>query len=133
MLAEVIRQWDDNKDALRRHIATNKDRYERINYDDLVRDVVDIVLNGGDAPVRYDSNAMTVIDDGDYQGSMIFAIPEDTYQPSPDEYLFTYVYYGSCSGCDTLQAVQGERYDPMLFVDEFMTLALHLIQNMKRL
>jgi hypothetical protein len=53
---------------------------------------------------------MTVIDDGDYQGTQIFIIPTDTYQPSVKDYVMTDTYYGSCSGCDTLQAISGYDY-----------------------
>ena len=49
---------------------------------------------------------MTEIDNGDYQGTMLYLIPFKTYQPAEYEYLMTYVWYGSCSGCDALQAAK---------------------------
>jgi hypothetical protein len=51
------------------------------------------------------------------------------------DYVMTDTYYGSCSGCDTLQAISS--YDDDLPNDEqvrdYMMLALHLVQKIKRL
>lgn len=49
------------------------------------------------------------IDDGDYQGTLIFVIGAGGYQPS--RYWYVKVGYGSCSGCDTLQAIRGYEDD----------------------
>lgn len=74
---------------------------------------------------------MTVIDNGDYQGTQIFLIPLKTYQPSVEDYVYTNTYYGSCSGCDTLEAIN--EYDDDLpredQVSDYMILALHLLQR----
>ena len=74
---------------------------------------------------------MTIIDDGDYQGTQIFIIPLNTYQPNVKDYVYTNTYYGSCSGCDTLQAIS--YYDRELpsetQIKEYMQLALHLLQK----
>lgn len=131
MIQEVVRQWDMNKDNLKRHIVENKEMYRDMDYEGLVKNVIDIILNGGNPPTVYSSEDLTVIDDGDYQGTMLFAIPARRYQPDETDYIFTYVYYGSCSGCDTLQSVQ-EDWDED-FLEGFMTLSLHLIQKMKHL
>ena len=75
---------------------------------------------------------MTVIDNGDYQGTQIFIIPINTYQPGVDEYVYTHTYYGSCSGCDTLQAIQswdGDELPNEEQVKDYMELALHLLQK----
>lgn len=44
-----------------------------------------------------------VINWGDYQGYMVWIIPNKGYQPS--SFFVTKVGYGSCSGCDWLQDV----------------------------
>src|SRR4051812_7766665 len=49
-----------------------------------------------------DPERITRIDHGDYQGTTVWVIAETGYQPST--YYVTKNYYGSCSGCDTLQA-----------------------------
>ena len=74
---------------------------------------------------------MTVLDHGSYQGTQVFILPRDTYQPNVAEYVYTYVEYGSCSVCDTLQGISG--YEDELPCEEqivdYMILALHLLQR----
>ena len=77
-------------------------------------------------------NKIKEIDDGDYQGTLLYLIPEDTYQPDSSEYLMTFVEYGSCSGCDTLQGIQcflGVRSRDKS-IDDLMSLCKDLICNM---
>ena len=78
---------------------------------------------------KWDSENFTTIDDGDYQGSLLFVIPERCYQPNAGNYLMTYVEYGSCTCCDTMLAIL---CDSNTRVDDLMTLALHMIQHMVR-
>jgi len=77
-----------------------------------------------------DFEKISTIDDGDWQGTLLFLIPEYTYQPS--DYYYTKVYYGSCSGCDTLQNIyyNSEEEDK---AKQYVTLALHMIENMKKI
>ena len=72
------------------------------------------------------------IDDGDYQGTLLYLIPEDTYQPNSSEYLMTFVEYGSCSGCDTLQGIQCflDTKSRDKSIDDLMNLCKDLICNM---
>lgn len=76
---------------------------------------------------------MTVIDNGDYQGTQIFIIPSNTYQPSVEDYVYTNTYYGSCSGCDTLQAISNyeEGFPDEEQIKDYMELSLHLLQKCK--
>lgn len=97
------------------------------NYCKIVSLLVEHVINKvSDNCDRYcaDKAGIHVIDDGDYQGSLIFAIPKLTYQPAPYEYIFAYTYYGSCSGCDALEAACGD-------IDELMLIALDIFESMK--
>jgi hypothetical protein len=73
------------------------------------------------------------IDDGEYQGTLLFLIAEDAYQPS--EYYYVMVSYGSCSGCDTLEAIRSYDGNPPNDeqVKDYMALALHIIQKMKKI
>ena len=61
-------------------------------------------------------------------------LSETAGQPSESEYLMTYVGYGSCSGCDTLQAIQDWSIDDRLLepeqVEDFMKLCKDLVTNM---
>lgn len=143
MVKEFVQAWDKNKDALREYIKTHgQDEYG--SYGDLVKILFDVVINPHITTLvhqttygytysykPYDTENIHVIDDGGYQGSLIFLLHEDTYQPSPGEYVYTSVYYGSCSGCDTLLAINdySDGFPDDDQVNDYMTLCLHLLQN----
>ena len=135
MNKEIIEQWELNKNKLRKYFETTEQK-KYSNYKEIVKVLIKIILP------EYDYNHITEIDDGDYQGTKIYLIPKDTYQPDIGEYLITHNYYGSCSGCDTLLSIQN--YDDEIpneaqvdeipneaQVNEYMQLCLHLIQRMR--
>lgn len=111
MLKYCLQKWNENKDKLEASLYKDKKIYE-CDYKYLVKLVVDIILNDGKSDEDYfrdyqwNSDKITEIDNGDYQGTLLFLIPLKTYQPSEYEYLMTYIGYGSCCGCDTLQHIQ---------------------------
>jgi hypothetical protein len=93
-----------------------------------------MILNQGDRYGEPDPTRIHQIDDGDYQGTLLFVIAASGYQPS--DYWYVKVGYGSCSGCDTLQAIDGyggysDEAPSKDQVDDYMTLALHIIQGLK--
>lgn len=133
MIKEIIEKWEANKHKLEEYFrTTNQDEYG--SYQEILKKIFELVINDEDEDWdNFDIDKMVVIDHGDYQGSLIFIIPLDTYQPSPDEYIVTNTYYGSCSGCDTLLSIDdtfGELPTEEQ-VSQYMTLALHLVQRMK--
>lgn len=103
MIKFAIQQWDKNKSKLEKHYRS-LDTFNNLNYMDIVKNLVKFVYS--DCEYKYDSEEVTEIDNGDYQGTVLYMIPEDTYQPDAEEYLLTYTGYGSCSGCDTLLSIQ---------------------------
>ena len=130
MLKYCLRKWDANKGILEKRLKTDIS-LNSCDYENLVKLVVECVLNPGDDGLEWDAENITVVDDGDYQGTQLFLIPLSTYQPSESEYLMTFVDYGSCSGCDTLQAIQ-EWKDSLLTerqVKDFMSLCKDLVTN----
>jgi hypothetical protein len=134
MITELVKQWEENKHKLEEYFRTTKqDEYD--SYETIVKKVFEICLPKATDYSGWNLDKMTVIDDGEYRGTQIFIIPIDTYQPSLEDYVMTDTYYGSCSGCDTLTAIS--QYDDDLPTDEqvkeYMTLALHLVQKLKRL
>ena len=85
-----------------------------------------------------DPERIHVIDDGDYQGTLLFVIGATGYQP--DQYWCVKVNYGSCSGCDTLQSIRDDysNFEERESVTdeqahEYWMLALHLVQGLKEL
>ena len=140
MIKYCIEKWDKNKDLLRSALSNNDllnhvlnknddDPLEYLEYKDLVKLTVMFILNDEN---EWNANGIKEIDDGDYQGTLLYLIPEDTYQPNSSEYLMTFVEYGSCSGCDTLQAIQCflDIKDRDKSIDDLMNLCKDLICNM---
>ena len=135
MIQEIIKRWDKNKYKLEEYFSTTKQE-EFASYETIIQKIFELVINSDEESYeRFNINKMTVIDDGNYQGTQIFIIPKDTYQPNIDDYLITHTYYGSCSGCDVLESIRN--YSSGLpteqQVKEYMILALHLVQKMKRI
>ena len=135
MIQEIIKRWEENKYKLEEYFSTTKQE-KFASYEAIVQKIFELVINSDeDSYERFNINKMTVIDDGYYQGTQIFIIPKDTYQPNIDDYLITHTYYGSCSGCDVIEGIRN--YSSGLpteqQVKEYMILALHLVQKMKRI
>ena len=135
MIQEIIKKWEENKYKLEEYFSTTKQE-KFASYEAIVQQIFELVINSDeDSYERFNVNKMTVIDDGNYQGTQIFIIPKDTYQPNIDDYLITHTYYGSCSGCDVIEGIRN--YSSGLpteqQVKEYMILALHLVQKMKRI
>jgi hypothetical protein len=134
MIKEVVKQWEENKHKLEEYFKTTKQE-EYSSYGNIVKKIFELCITKANEYDNWDIENMTRIDNGDYQGTEIFIIPSTTYQPSIEDYITTHTYYGSCSGCDTLQAISS--YDDDLPTEEqlkeYLTLALHLVQKMKML
>ena len=132
MVKEMISQWEENKHKLEEYFrTTTQDNYSE--YKDIVKKIFELCLLKSDNDYGFNIESMTVTDDGDWQGTQIFIIPKDCYQPEAEDYIVTDTYYGSCSGCDTLQGIN--YYEDSLPSEEqikkYMTLALHLVQKLK--
>lgn len=106
MLKYCLDKWNKNKDLLEKKLR-GMNNWSEIEYVSLVKLVVRCILNEGESYIydQWAENKITVVDNGDYQGTLLFVIPQKCYQPTEYEYLLTYVGYGSCSGCDTLQRI----------------------------
>ena len=63
----------------------------------------------------------------------MFVIAARGYQPS--DYWYVKISYGSCSGCDTLEAIRAYSDDPPTpeQIDDYLTLALHIVQGLKKM
>ena len=135
MIQKYINLWFENKTALEDYfMRTPQSEYDE--YKTILKKIIEIVINPNVGLFgELDIEHITEVDDGDYQGTLIYLIPSKTYQPSITDYIWTSVDYGSCSGCDTLLSISGydEGVPTNAQVKGYMTLALHLIENMKGL
>ncbi len=102
------------------------------DYKEIVANVINILKNGDvyDCP---SSDNIHEIDEGDYQGTLVFVMSEGGYQPS--DYWFVKVGYGSCSGCDTLEAIRdcSDELPTDEQIKDYMALALHIVQKLKKM
>lgn len=100
------------------------------DYEDLGKTVVSVITNEED---NLDSGRIHKIDDGDYQGTLVFIIGAKGYQPN--DYWYVQVFYGSCSGCDTLQSIRDwEDISPTdTQVMDYMSLALNIVQEIRKM
>lgn len=131
MIKYCLKKWNRNKWELEEALK-NDANLNSCDYEYLLKLVVENILNDGSNSDTWDSTKITIIDNGDYQGTILFLIPKKTYQPSEYEYLMTYVGYGSCSGCDTLLSIQS--WDDKKITEqqlkEFMLLCKDMVCNM---
>lgn len=139
MVKQFVYAWDNNKDKLEEFIKTHKQE-EYDSYEALVKLLFDIVINPGCKDFQYpwsqgfDTDDILEIDNGDYQGTLIYILHIKTYLPSVIEYVWTSVEYGSCSVCDTLQHIEsiGNYSDELpdeRQVKDYMELCLDLLQS----
>ena len=136
MISEFVKAWDQDKNKIKDFFEKNHPK----NYSDIVRQVVKMLsesdLTGFGDYEKPDPDRIHEIDDGHYQGTLIYVIGCGGYQP--DKYWYVKVSYGSCSGCDTLENIRDSNFgfdsdtNPSKDqVDQYMVLALHIIQGLR--
>lgn len=129
MITELVTRFDANRKNLHAQFLANRpDSYKAI----LQALIVAIASDDyADDQLDLDVTRITAVDHGDYQGTILFVIAAKGYQPS--RFWTTMVGYGSCSGCDTLQAISDYSSDAVTDsqANGYVTLALHLLQQMK--
>ena len=135
MIKDFVEKWNKNKNKLEEYFSQTK-QSEYFDYKSIVKALFEKVINddGIYESEKFDTDNIFVIDDGDYQGTQIFILSKNVYQPNVKDYVYTNTYYGSCSGCDTLLAIQDcdtEKMPSKNQVEGYMLLALHLLQECK--
>ena len=131
MITEFIDKFQEIKPRLLEQFS----KEEPEDYSDIFKQTIKMMFE--ESEDTYSSNSktpdferITIIDDGDYQGTLVFVVASKGYQPS--DYWATQVAYGSCSGCDTFQSYSD--YDnPEISAPEMVTMALHMIESMKKI
>lgn len=131
-------KWAENEKRLQHAFQMIDTSYlqNTLDYKELIKIVVRYILNDGlrddtvfDNYYFWDENNITTIDNGDYQGTLLFLIPKLAYQPSHSEYLMSYIDYGSCSACDVLQSAQTHD-DRDKLIDDLMFICRTIVTNL---
>lgn len=129
MIKEFVDRFAANEATLR----AGFEQQHPSSYKELVAAVVRAVA-GPDVYESPSVDRIHEIDDGEYQGTLVYVIGAGGYQPH--EYWYVKVGYGSCGGCDTLQTIRfahdGDTPNAEQ-VRQYMTLATHILQGLKRM
>jgi hypothetical protein len=127
MIQEFVQRFDAARGALLEKFSAA----HPANYQAIVRAVVEAVSSGNEYSDP-DPERIVEIDHGSYQGTLVYVIGVKGYQPS--DYWYVKVGYGSCSGCDTLEAIKGYRDEKPTEeqAKDYLTLALHIVQRIKK-
>lgn len=126
MIQAFVQRWDARKSE----VVAQFTAAHPASYKELVQSVVGILqADGFDSSP--DPERVHEIDDGHYQGTLLYVIASTGYQPST--YWSVAVNYGSCSVCDTLQDIRGYSDDPPTEqqVAKYMSLTLHVVQGLR--
>jgi hypothetical protein len=130
MIDEFVKEFDKNREILAAKFAEKHPD----SYREIVKNVIEVIKDADDRSYgNPDPERIHEIDDGHYQGTLVYVIAENGYQPH--DYWYVKVGYGSCSGCDTLQAINGYSGDPPTpeQVKDYMGLALNVLQGLKKM
>jgi hypothetical protein len=129
MILKFVERFETAKPQLRERFREKPGSYAA-----LVKAVIEAVTDHDDyGDHNPDPERIHEIDDGHYQGTLVYVIGAKGYQPS--DYWYVRVGYGSCSGCDTLEAISEYSDDPATEsqIDDYMTLALHIVQGLHQM
>jgi hypothetical protein len=131
MIQEFCDRFIEKKEELAERIRKD----EPTSYNHLFRMVCETLQNEDDEWNYPDPYRIEAIDHGHYQGTILFIVACGGYQPST--YWASRVAYGSCSACDSFRAIreQGWGSDDVTDqqVEDYLRMALHLVQGMKEI
>lgn len=127
MIPKFVSRFEENKKLLKKSFRESKPS----QYLTMVTEVIKVITSQEEYnDYNPDPDRVHQIDDGDYQGTLVFVIGAKGYQPN--KYWYVSVYYGSCGGCDTLAAINDyPSIKEKEQIKDYMTLALHIVQGLK--
>ena len=131
MIEKFVKRWEARKHLLREQFAETAPT----TYEEVVKGVISI-LHDPDEYASPDPNRIIEIDHGEYQGTLLYVIGADDYQPHI--YWYVMINYGSCSGCDTLTSISdldtwGQERPTDEQVRQYMVLAMHIVQGLREM
>lgn len=129
MIKTAVENWEKNKGLIEKFFLEKHPD----NYRDIVYNVISNITEEEYEDFSPDPERIHQIDDGNYQGTLVFVISAKGYTPS--NYWYCMVDYGSCSGCDTLEGIRNydEGKPSEEQIREYMLLSLHIVQGLKKM
>jgi len=126
MIKKFVERFKDREMEIKARFSENHPG----NYMEVVKIVIE-TLSRGETHKWPDPERIHEIDDGDYQGTLVYVIANLGYQPAM--YWYVKVGYGSCSGCDELESIREGGYNKPTDeqVHDYMTLVLHIVQGLR--
>ncbi len=127
MIQEFVNLYMQNKHKLEAKYLENHPE----SYTELVKNVIEL-LHDPEEHGTPDPDNIIEINHGDYQGTLVYVIPSDSYQPG--DYWYVKIAYGSCSGCDMLDWIKSKEFYEVpneQQVKDYMTLSLHVVQAIR--
>lgn len=134
MIKNLSFAWGKNQCILRNYLKEHEQK-EYDSYFELFKKTIELVVNPYLKQIHeeeFDLDSLQECKTDDFQGSMVFIIANN-YACNQHDFAATYVYYGSCSGCDTLLSIseyeEGRPNEEQ--VQSYMQLCLNMIQRCK--
>jgi len=123
MIQEIVNEYMEKKEKILQTIKEIEEEYsncESLRYGSLVEALC--------RNISYLSDNFRELWLGSYLGTLVFVIENEE---SEDDIYTTFVYYGSCTHCDTMQRILEDSDSEEEKYKQLMTVCLHLIQHMK--
>lgn len=120
MIKEFSDLWNLKSKDLEQKIK-NTDRHDLDEYEKLFKIMLDVF--------EYKYYDLHIIDDGSYSGTLVFIFTNSDYEPYIENYLFSYIDYGSCSVCDALCSAFAYKSNDNIDYSSIMNICLTMLQN----
>jgi len=126
MIKKFVERFKDREMEIKARFSENHPS----NYMEVVKIVIETLSRGEDYGWP-DPERIHEIDDGEYEGTLIYVIAKNECHPSM--YWYVKVGYGSCNACDELQTIRVGGYNKPTpeQVHDYMTLVLHIVQGLR--
>lgn len=137
MLDICKKKWDENESTLKKFINENLGVImSRMDYTDCVADDYETLLNRILATIfdgYFEADSICQVGyANDYEGTLVFTFYTHEGSDLPSGFYATFVYYGSCSACDTLLSIR-EDYEYIgceQIVEELLGLCRDMVTRM---
>jgi hypothetical protein len=125
MTKEIVANWEANKEAIRAELSKAPSFY----WEDIVSIVWKYVRPGLYPDGITEVPLVAALRDGEHSGTLAAILLS---KPYTTQFYYVALEYGSCSGCDTLEEALHVN-DREKRLDALMTLALHIVQRIRKL